>query len=327
MNRRQFVGALGAGLGGMLGHRQAPPRPAERFVERWSWAMGQPVHLVVFADSEQRGLDACQAALAEVRRVEARLSLFDDASDLCELNRHAGRGPLRADEDLRRVLELAEGFRRSTGAAFNVAVEPLMRVWGFHQPRRTEPTAAEIAEAREAVAGARVVMDGPLVRLSGAHTRLDFGGIGVGYGIDRALGVLRAFGLKRALLDVSGDVGTLGAPPGEEGWPVQIAHPDRASTTIAETRLRDAALATSANTPSALQYRRHVVGHVMDPVSGCPAHALRQATVLAYTAVAADALSTGMLVRGRCPPGVAQSWVVGNAGPVSSAEDSPDPRK
>src|SRR5439155_1149149 len=123
------------------------------------------------------------AALAGLRRVERRLTLFDAASDLCELNRRAGRKPMRVDRDLGAVLGHAGAFRRATGGAFDVAVEPLMRVWGFHEPRTRAPTAAELAEAREAVRAAVVELDGDVARLPGAQTQLDFGAIGVGYGI------------------------------------------------------------------------------------------------------------------------------------------------
>src|SRR2546421_11938270 len=68
MNRRHFVGALGAGLGFVFVPRLPRRRADDVFVERWSWAMGQPVHVMVFAGSEQEGLDACAAALAELRR-------------------------------------------------------------------------------------------------------------------------------------------------------------------------------------------------------------------------------------------------------------------
>src|SRR4051812_12945526 len=97
MKRREFVASLGTGLTGAFLPSFPPLAPlrVERFVERWSWAMGQAVHLMLFAESEDQGLEACATALAELRRVEARLSLFDDASDLCELNRRAGRGPMR----------------------------------------------------------------------------------------------------------------------------------------------------------------------------------------------------------------------------------------
>jgi len=310
MRRREFLGALGVGVAGLFVRRW--PAWNDVFVERWSWAMGQAVHVMVYAESEQAGLDACAAALAELRRVETRLTLFDDASDLCELNRRAGKSAMRVDRDLRAVLALAEGFRRTTGGAFNVAVEPLMRAWGFHRPRTTAPSPSELAEAREAVAAAVVRLAGDVARLPSAHTQLDFGSIGVGYGIDRALAVLRARGIRRAFLDVSGDVAAIGAPPGEPGWLVEIADPDRpgAGRAVAATRLRDAALATAANTESTVRYGSLVAGHVMDPATGWPARALRQASVVTRTAVAADALSTGMLVTGNEPAGVMRAYSV-----------------
>jgi len=311
MNRRRFVETLGAGLGLVFVPRLPRWRADDQFVERWSWAMGQPVHVMVFAGSEQEGLDACGAALAELRRVESRLTLFDAASDLCELNRRAGRSRMRVDGDLRAVLAQAGEFKRVTGGAFDVAVEPLMRVWGFHRRRATAPTAAELAEARAAVRAAVVELDGDVVRLPSAHTQLDFGAIGVGYGIDRALDLLRARGLRRAFIDVSGDMAAMGAPPGAPGWPVEIADPDRrGGRTVAATRLRDAALATAANTESIVRYGSLVAGHVMDPATGWPAHALRQASVVTRTAVAADVLSTAMLVAGREPGGVLRSYAV-----------------
>src|SRR5437763_1441589 len=139
MNRRRFVTTMCAGIGGVFVPRLPRWRADDVFVERWSWVMGQPVHVMVFASSEQEGLDACAAALAELRRVERRLTLFDAASDLCELNRRAGRKPMRVDRDLGAVLAHAGAFRRATGGAFDVAVEPLMRVWGFHEPRTRAP--------------------------------------------------------------------------------------------------------------------------------------------------------------------------------------------
>src|SRR6266550_3589581 len=190
MNRRKFVGTLGTGLGLVFVPRLPRWRADDVFVERWSWAMGQPVHVMVFAGSEQEGLDACAAALAELRRVERLLTLFD--------------------RDLRDVLAQAAAFKRATGGAFNVAVEPLMRVWGFHRHRASAPRGAELAEAREAVLAAVVELDGDVARLPSAHTQLDFGAIGVGYGIDRAVELLRARGLRRAFIDVSGDMAAIG---------------------------------------------------------------------------------------------------------------------
>jgi FAD:protein FMN transferase len=314
MKRREFVATLGTGLTGAFlpSLPPLPPLRIERFVERWSWAMGQAVHVMVFAESEDQGLEACARALAELRRVEARLSLFDDASDLCELNRRAGRGrggrggrgggPMRADRDLRDVVAAATRFQRETGGAFNAAVEPLMRVWGFHPPKEEVeyPDRVVYEEALEAVATATVRLDGDHIDLPNGHTQLDFGGIAVGYGIDRAIGELRAAGIRRAFVDVSGDGYGLGAPPGQpDGWVVQIAG------SAQEVRLRDAALATSSNARTVVRLDYFdKLGHIMDPVRGYPVEVDQKVTVLASTALAADALSTGVLVRQQAPDGV-----------------------
>src|SRR5437867_7174485 len=312
MHRRRFVTTLGTRLGLVFLPRLPRWRADDVFVERWSWAMGQPVHVMVFAGSEQEALDACAAALAELRRVERPLTLFDTASDLCELNRRAGRKRMRVDRDLRAVLAHAAAFKRATGGAFNAAVEPLMRVWGFHRHRASAPTAAELAEAREAVLAAVVELDGDVARLPSAHTQLDFGAIGVGYGIDRALELLRARGLRRAFIDVSGDMAAIGAPPGEPGWRGDIADPDRpgAGRAVATTRRRDAALGHGADAEETVRYGSLGAGHVIGSAPGWPARALKQATVVTRTAVAADALSTAMLVSGRRPEGVLLAYRV-----------------
>ena len=327
MKRRDFLGTLGAAVGAVLlprslwtpsagayrplsalGAGYTAVRPYRHFVERWSWAMGQPVHLQLFAESEAQGYDAAQAALAELRRVEHRLSLFDDASDLAELNRQAGRGGMRADRDLALVLSAALRLQAATKGAFNPAVEPLMRAWGFRAPRSSEPTAREIAEAGAAVRAARVVLSDGRVSLPSAHTRLDLGGIGVGYGLDCTVSVLRRLGIRRAFLDVSGDCFALGAPPGERGWLVEIAGPKKDGRMIAATRLRNAGLATSSNLMSVLRYGRAIRGHVMNPETGWPADALTQATVVAASGIDADALSTAMLVSGNVAEGVLRSY-------------------
>ena len=317
MRRRDFLGFVGAGVVGLkfgVGRGIRPPfatlragsdRSSARFIERWSWAMGQPVHLQLFAESEAQGYAAAAAALSELRRVEARLSLFDDASDLSELNRRAGRPGLRVGADLAFVLAASLRLQRATAGAFNPAVEPLMRAWGFHAPRTSQPTVAEIRQARAAVRAARITLSHQRVSLPGADTRLDLGGIGVGYGLDRAALVLRRFGIGSAFLDVSGDCIAIGAPPGQEdGWPVDIAGPVIGSGILASTRLRDAALATSANTMSVVHYGRVARGHVMNPKTGWPADALVQVSVVARTGMEADALSTAMLVSGKPAEGV-----------------------
>ena len=305
MRRRDFLALSTAAF------LPRPPFRAEpRLVERWSWAMGQAVHLRLFHPDEARGLEAAQAALAELRRVEGVLSRFDGGSALSELHRQAGRGWFGGAPELAAVLATALHARSATGGAFDVTIEPLMRAWGFREPRKAPPGERELAEATAAVAAAVIELDGSRIRLPARHTRLDLGGIGVGYAIDRAGEVLGAHGVEAALLEVSGDLLALGAPPGSAGWEVEISDPRHAGTILARTRLQDEALATSGQSAEVVELagRRH--GHVMDPATGRPATRLLQATVTARTALAADVLSTASLVRPASYAGVRERWTV-----------------
>jgi len=98
---------------------------------------------------------------------------------------------MKVDRDLLEVLTAAARARRTTSGAFDMAVEPLMRVWGFREARKAAPGAMELREAEKAVRASVVMIDGDRVTLPSAVTQLDLGGIGVGYGLDRAASVLR----------------------------------------------------------------------------------------------------------------------------------------
>lgn len=300
MDRRRFLSSMGGALAVPAFARRVVSAPAlqrpSAYVERWSWAMGQPVSLRLYADSEAQGYEAAQAAFAELRRVERHLSLFDPASDLTALNDRSGRGMFRVDPELSRVLRVAEWVRQRTGGAFDPAVEPVMRAWGFHATRNAPPSVRELQEARAAVAAARVGIDGRRVSLAGRGSALDLGGIGVGAGLDQAAEVLRRRGITSALLDVSGDLIAIGGPPGEQGWRVDIADPRNEGATIGTFRLRDQALATSANTESVIRYQGSLAGHVMDPRTARPTDHVVQATVVAPSGILADAYSTACLV-------------------------------
>ena len=248
-------------------------RGAVAFVERWSWAMGQPVHLQLYAESEARATTRRRPRSASFAGSRAALSLFDDASDLSELNRRAGRGPLAVGPDLAAVLAAAVRFGGRPAGAFDAAVEPLMRTWGFHAAASHRAQRGGAGRgAGGGAGGARSRWAAGGSRSPARATQLDLGGIGVGYGLDRAVEVLRRAGIRRALLDVSGDCLALGAPPGEtrlaggDGRPRPEGRGDGVST-----RLRDAALATSSNLVSVVRYGRAVRGHVMDPETGWPA--------------------------------------------------------
>jgi len=82
------------------------------------------------------------------------------------------------------------------------------------------------------------------------------------------------------------------------GWTVGVKHPLRKARRVAEIRLCDSALSTSGSGVQSLVYRGRRYGHIIDPRTGWPAQSMLSVTVVAPTAVLAEALSTAFFVLG-----------------------------
>jgi thiamine biosynthesis lipoprotein len=88
------------------------------------------------------------------------------------------------------------------------------------------------------------------------------------------------------------------SPEQTGGWVVGVKHPLRKGRRVAEIRLCDGALSTSGSGVQSLIYRGRRYGHIIDPRTGWPAQSLLSVTVVAPTAVLAEALSTAFFVLG-----------------------------
>lgn len=265
-------------------------------------AMGTRFEIVLPGSDAPRLLAAAEAALDEVERLEAQLSMYQVESEVSGLNVYAAAGPVRVEPRLFQFLSLALDVSRRTGGAFDPTVAPLLHRWGFTGAGGRVPEPEEI-EAARSVTGAELVELDPdafTARFRKDGVSLDLGAIGKGFAIDRALEVLEDAGIERALIHGgTSTVGTRGAPPGEQGWRVALRDPRGAEgETLGEVCLRDRALSVSAPHGKSFAVGDRRYGHVLDPRTGHPTESALLAAVSHPSATLTDALSTALLVLG-----------------------------
>jgi thiamine biosynthesis lipoprotein len=264
--------------------------------------MGAPWTITVYAADGEAGRAAIAAAFAEVERLERILSDYDPASELSRLSAAAPMPEaVPVGPDLWRVLARAVEIRDATGGGFDPTVGPLTTLW--RQARRTGrmPPPEKLAAAAAAVGPEALVLVPPnRVLLPRPGTRLDLGGIGMGDAVDRAVDVLRGLGIRAALVDASGDVGALGAPPGAAGWRVEVAASGRREGGEARERLviADAAVTTSGDAFQAVEIDGIRYSHIVDPRTGLGVVGPAAITVIAPDCTTADALATAASVLG-----------------------------
>ena len=103
--------------------------------------------------------NALTAAHEAIREVETTCNIFDPESELSKLNATAADEPFACGDLLWDVLTQARTFWKDSGGVFDVTIDPLMKLWGFHSKRETLPSEAEIEEAKRLTGLDKVVFD------------------------------------------------------------------------------------------------------------------------------------------------------------------------
>jgi thiamine biosynthesis lipoprotein len=255
-------------------------------------AMATTFRLLIAHEDATYARQAAGEAFAELDRIEARLSRFAEGSDIWRINRlGAGEATFVHHETLD-CLRLAEEVRLGTAGAFDIA-------YASAAGRVARPPSGvderDPPQPRAAVPHATTLV-GPVfaldeethtVRVLAKGVRLDLGGIGKGFALDRMGALLREWDIGSALLCAStSTLLALDPPPGEEGWPAELG-PDDAPRRL---KLANQALSASGTAVKG--------SHIIDPRTGRPAEGRLRAWAIAPAAALADALSTAFMVMG-----------------------------
>jgi thiamine biosynthesis lipoprotein len=277
------------------------PQPETQFV-RSDWAAVPDVHrfshlamattFEVMVQYEDRAYaqQAATAAFDEVDRIEGALSRYLETSDVVQINHLPAGKPLHVALDTFECLKISAEMYAQTGGAFDVTVGLLVDCWRDEDKKPRTPSAEELQFARDHTGTDLILLDEPTcaVALLASPLRVDLGGVGKGYAVDRMAEMLREWSIDRALIHGGfSSVLALDAPRDMKGWPVTLSHPKDRSRTLVRLDL-----AHSAVSGSGIEKGQHII----DPRIGQPIEGKLAAWSLARDAARADALSTAFMV-------------------------------
>jgi thiamine biosynthesis lipoprotein len=176
----------------------------------------------------------------------------------------------------------------------------LVQLWRRARRRHELPDPRRLEAARRAVDYRAIKLDleRKTARLTRPNMRLDLGGIGVGYAVDEALAVLKRHGIRSAMIDASGDIGALDAPPGKSGWRIGIAPHSKSREPTRLVSLVNAALAVSGDAQQYIEIDGIRYSHIVDPRTGLGLTDQSTVTVIAKDCTTADSFATAVSVLG-----------------------------
>ena len=259
--------------------------------------MDTGVELQVFSGARE-GERVKEALFDEMKRLEQLLSYRDSESEVAAINRAAGKKPVAVSPETAAVIREALAYAEISGGAFDPTIAPLLEAWGFQEGDYRVPGPEELQEAAGMVDYRLVEAGEKAVRLARPGMALDLGGIAKGYIVDRGLDLLERRGVSHALINAGGDVGILGPKADGSPWRVGVKHPRNGTLLAVIPWDKRGAIVTSGDYERFFEKDGSRYHHILDPQTGEPAPALTSVTVVAPTAVQADALSTAVFVLG-----------------------------
>jgi len=274
-----------------------------RTVEFRGDVMGTTWSVKIARVGEHTDLAALAAGIQSVLDdVDAHMSTWKRDSELSRFNADRTTDWFPLSGDTRIVLREALRVSAATDGAFDVTVGPLVDAWGFGPQPAAPPSEEALRRAQVRVGWRRLELRRapPALRKTRADVEVDLSGIAKGHAIDRVVAYLEARERADFVVELGGEVAARGTRAPGAAWTAGIEHPRTAGHPVCRVvRLENIALATSGD------YRRfHLqdgrrVAHVLDPRTGRPVrHGLASVSVLADTAMQADAWATALLVLG-----------------------------
>lgn len=265
--------------------------PAQEPESATFFAMDTAMDFTVYGDAAL--LDEAETLIGSL---EEQVSVTDEHSDIYAID-HTGSGSLsgNAAELMEQALELC----RRTGGALDISVYPIVRAWGFTTGSYQIPDEETIQSLLPLVDYTQIQYDaatGVVTLPEGME--IDLGSVAKGYAGQLAAQMLRNSGVESALLNLGGNVQTVGAKPDGSPWQIGIKDP-QGEDAMMVLSVEDQAVVTSGGYERYFEQDGQTYWHVMDPSTGHPADSgLISVTIVGDEGVVCDGLSTALFVMG-----------------------------
>ena len=257
--------------------------------------------ITVYGKNAEEGQKKIDEAFKLCKEYEKLLSKTIEGSDVYKINHAEGR-PVKVDAETKNVIALSLKMSEESGGKFDITIGRLTDLWDFKAENPKVPAEADIKAAIETVDYRNVQIDGNNITIKGGRSHIDLGGIAKGYISYKLAKHLEKKGVKHAIINLGGNVVTIGEKPGGENWNIGIQDPNGESQEIlGATKAKDQAVITSGVYERKFEENGKTYHHILDPKTGYPVDSNIEGVTIKASSEAAgrcDAYSTICLLKG-----------------------------
>ena len=234
---------------------------------------------------------------SEASRIEQLLSKYIPGSEISQFNR---LGKLKVSAETFYVIKKSQELYHLSQGAFDITVAPLVDLWGFTNQEFQVPSDDKIHAVLKLVGSDKIILHEKdnVVEFKIPGMKIDLGAIAKGFALDCAVKRLKENNINSCLINAGGQVYALGD---KSGTPWKIAIQGARKAEFAGTlELKNKSASTSGDYQQYFLIGKKRYCHILNPKTGYSAESgIISVTVIADSALEADALSTAAFVLGK----------------------------
>ena len=256
--------------------------------------MGTTVSVTFFDTDQEHASRAMDHAFAAMEAVGVDMDKHTNDSELSRLNR---LGSMDVSPELLLNIKKALYYSNISDGAFDITIEPVLRMWDRVKETQKMPTPEEINDSLQHVGWWKVNISENTVTLQDGMA-IDLGGIAKGYAVDKGIESLQKDGINDAIINAGGNMRTMGSKLGEP-WTIALQNPRNSSDYITLIEVYNASISTSGDYERYFFLNQTKVIHIADPRTGMSAQGVISVTIVTSRgSLDSDALSTAVFVLG-----------------------------
>lgn len=257
------------------------------------------ISLMIYGDDAQAWM---KSAVSICRRMENTLSAQKETAELYQVN-HRHEQTVEVSDDLAACIREGLKYSEMSDGAFDITILPVKELWDFESGDHEGkvPDDEDIREQLKKVDYTQVHLDGNQLSFDSSDTMIDLGGIAKGYISGKLKDYLKKEGCTSALINLGGNISTIGTKPDGSAWNVGIQKPfDSRGEVLTTVRVSDESVISSGIYERYFKSGGKLYHHILDQRTGKPAETdLDQVTVVGEDDAAGDALATIGIVLGK----------------------------
>lgn len=270
---------------------------SQKVYKKESFMLGTIISLKYYGKNGDKAIDE---SIGKIRNIENKMSVNIASSEICKVNNNSGKEDIVIGKENLYVIEKALEYSKLTGGAFDISIEPVVKLWGIGTEKARVPKKEEIEDKLKLVNFKDILIKNNKLFLNRKGMALDLGGIAKGYAADELKKVVQKYNLERAFINLGGNLYIYGGK--ENGEPLNIGIQDpcaKQGEYFSVLKVKNKSVVTSGN------YERYFIKngkryhHILDPKTGYPAEkGLISTTIISDKSIDGDALSTSTYILG-----------------------------